>query len=396
MITFLVGLLAAGLQDPAASSVRTALASASAATSTADDATCSDVALLRFAEGDAGARLYLADAGWNALLGDADGDQNFDLPDGVDALAAIGLDPAQPTTVLDLWFSTDGDGPAWNDGDVLRMGVGGAIVVVHAEDEFRTALGTTAALDLDALERDEQGRIWFSLRDGVTSSTLGAIEDGDVLILDPATGQAWRYATELEVQAWVDHAEPGLGAMGDLKSLAFDSVTGALLFTVQSPTSDDASVFSAEGGGARLAGFEEGAWAFTTSTELDALTFPRGALPEPPQLSADRSRAAQGESVNFLVKRATPGALLYGLAGLRRPAPALTRGGFQVAALDPAGPVLRWGSVNTPWIADAQGQASITLVAPTLPATWTVGEIVYQALDASGRGLSTPCILRVE
>lgn len=396
MMTLLACSLVAVLQDPAASSARTALASAAAATSTADDPIVSDVALLRFAEGEAGARLYLGDGGWQALLGDADGDLVFDLPDGVDALAAIGQDPAQPASVLDLWFSTDGDGPTWNDGDVLRIGVGGAVMVVHTEDEFRTALGTTSALDLDALERDASGRIWFSLRDGVASSAFGALEDGDVLVYDPTSGQAWRHATESEVQAWVDFAAPGLGAIGDLKSLAFDPATSDLLFTIQSPTAEDASVFSTAGGGSRLSGFDEASWAFTTSTELDALTFPRGALPEPPQLAADRTIAGQGENFTLQVQRASPNALLYGLAGLRRPAPALTRGGFQVAALDPSGPVRRWGSVSIPWTADAQGRASITLAAPTLPATWVTAEIVYQIQDGGGRGLSTPCILRVQ
>ncbi len=396
MNTLLLLCLMAHPQAANAAQPRVALASTSAATALPEDPSCSDLALLRLEEGAAYARLFLPDGGWNALLGDADGDQQFDLPAGLDALAFAPVLAGAPVSILDFWFSTDSDFQGWKDGDVLRVTLAGTLERVVAEDELRAALGTSSALDVDALERDGHGQLWFSLRDGLAASVLGAVEDGDILVFDPSTGSVQRAATESEVQAWVDQALPGLGPIGDVKSLAFDPQSGDLLFSVQSPSSNDATVFSNGGGGTVFAGFSEANWGFQGAAELDALTFPSAFLVEPPLLTADQSYVSPGQTLTLHVQRATPGAIVYGLAGVRRALELTQRGGFHLAALDPAGPVRAWPGASATMTADAAGQASASVTVPALPPGMSFAEVVIQALDTGGRGLATPWIVRMQ
>ncbi len=384
-------------QSADASTTRIALASPATDTVLSQDPLCRDGEILRMAEGEPWARLWLPEGAWNSLIGDADFDGLFDAPAGLDALAWVPRAGTPGPSVLDLWFSSDSDFLGWHDGDVLRLDGLGGIEVVITEDEIRSALGTTSALDLDALETDAGGALWFSLRDGVSVSNLGALEDGDILIYDPASGLVWRHATEPEVQAWVDRADPAAGALGDVKALAFDPLDGALLFTVQSPTALDASVFSDAGGGALLAGFGEANWGFQQSTELDALTLPAAAMTQPPVLTTDFAYLAQNQTFTMRVRHAGANAVVFSLAGSQRALIPTQRGGFTWAAFNPAGPTRTWPSGGSSFfITDSSGSASVVLTSPLLPPGQPFLDLVFQAQDASGAGLATPVIVRVQ
>ena len=60
--------------------------------------------------------------------------------------------------------------------------------------------------------------------------------------------------------------------IGDVLGLAYDAVNTALLFTVQSPSAYDATVFSDVNGGTLVPGFGEVSLGFANAVELDALS----------------------------------------------------------------------------------------------------------------------------
>lgn len=372
------------------------LASTSADTALAQDPLCRDEELLRLERGEPWARLWLPAGGWNALLGDVDVDGEFDLPAGVDALAWAPRSGGGSPSLLDFWFSSDSDFDGWRDGDVLRLTERGEIVAVHTEDELRAALGTTSAIDVDALALDADGRVCFSLRDGVSATVIGAVEDGDVLAWDPRNGAIARIASEAQIQAWVDAAVTGAGAIGDVKGISFDPEDGELLFLVQSPSAHDATVFSARGGGEIYRGFAESDFGFAQATELDALAVVGMPLAQPPVLTADASRAAPGQSVTLIVRHAPPYALLRGLVSSgRRPHPS-PRGGFGIAVPDPSAPSRVWPLPGGQLQADGVGGATVAFVAPPLPPGLIRLDLFLQMWDGAAGGLSTPWVLRVE
>lgn len=396
MTALLALLLLPAAQSGTSAPTVVALASPSADTVLSADPLCQDLELMRMAAGDAWARLWLPAGGWQALLGDADLNGSFDAPAGIDALCWDSAAAAGSRSVLNLWFSSDADFLGFQDGDVLRVNASGAVELVYAETAIRQALGTTAAFDLDAIERDAAGLLWFSLRDAVSASNLGPLEDGDVLVFDPAAGTAWIHATEAQVQVWVDAALPNAGALGDLKSLAFDPLSGALVFTIQSPSSADASVFSAAGGGSLLTDFEEDRWGFLQSTELDALTLALDTPTQPPVLTAETEVVAPAQTFGLSIRHATPDGFLYGMVGSVRKLVGTQRGGFGYVAFDPAGPTRTWPSPQSGSMrADASGAVTTSFTAPSLPPGHAVLDLVFQAWDISGAQLSTPVVVRV-
>ncbi len=394
METLLLFMLLSGLQSSSAPRI-TALASPSEDTVLTQDPLCRDEELLRLEFGDPFARLWLPQGAWCSLLGDADQNGSFDFPAGVDGLTWAPRGRGPQPTVLDLWFSMDADFQTWKDGDVLRISEAGAIELVYSEDSIRTALGTASALDLDALAINPQGKLCFSLRDGITVSVLGAIADGDVLVYDPA-GSVSRMATEAEVQAWVDYAVPGAGAIGDVKGLSFEPTTGDLLFLVQSPSAHDATVFSAAQGGMIYAGFAESDWGFQQSTELDAIAFVPSTFTQAPILTCDVQTVAPGQSFTLHLQHATPNTVIQGLAANRRSLRSSDRGGFGLSVVDLGAVVRTWPVPAGSMVSDGVGSASAQLTAPPLPAGVLTLDLVYQAWDGSGAGLSTPTLVRVQ
>ncbi|MHC4824164.1 MAG: hypothetical protein ACYTEP_09115 [Planctomycetota bacterium] len=375
-----------------------ALASTSADARLPQDPICRDEAILRRAESDPWPLVHTPQQGWMALLGDADGDALFDHPDGLDALS---FDPplgAVPLTIYDLVFSTDRDGLGFTDGDVLRLDPNGGFTLVHAEADLLAALHVPGAnLDIDALAVLDSTTLRFSLRDGLSSTVLGDLEDGDILEWEPATGVVALVAAESQVQAWVDAATGGTNPIGDLKSLSFLQGTSEMVFTVQSPTASDATVYREGSGGQILSGWEEGDWQFQTSTELDALCFIPDSMVQPILLTTDVHYLAPNTDFQVRLRHAEVGEQFHGMVGPNFHVLGSSRGGVGYTVLDPtAAPLVRWpGSQSLPLIADGSGVAETKLRTPALPAGIAFAELWYQ-VHGSERGWSTPLVIRVE
>jgi hypothetical protein len=99
----------------------------------------------------------------------------------------------------------------------------------------------------------------------------------------------------------------------DTTGVARDPATGELLFSVLSPTPDDASVFTTAGGGARVAGHEEATLGFTGSPELDGLTVAAWRFPS---LQVSNGTPIAGEGVQFTLDDGDPGRPYLLLASL--------------------------------------------------------------------------------
>jgi hypothetical protein len=209
------------------------------------------------------------------LAGDGNGVQALHtLLNDVDALH---LSNDGPTAAQALYVSMPVDQAGFLDGDVLRFGPGGLEIYIP-ESFFVLLTGASDGnVDVDAFHEDPDGTLVFSFADNENSVVLsgdnpGVIGDGDVLVWDPATALATILYTESQINAMVSAALGVTTSTTDTTGLARDPASGELLFSVLSPTAEDATVFSTAGGGSRLAGHEEASFGFTGSPELDALT----------------------------------------------------------------------------------------------------------------------------
>lgn len=167
-----------------------------------------------------------------------------------------------------LVFSLLSNEGGFLDGDVLSIAVGGGLELVVAEGDLVLALGLpSGGIDLDALAYDGSGRLLFSLQNNHSDSVVGAIDDGDVLRLEPG-GSITRVMTESEVQADVTAATGSSAAITDVLALEF--VAGDVWACVQSPSANDGSVIRC---GATPAIMLNEADAGMNGAELDALLF---------------------------------------------------------------------------------------------------------------------------
>jgi len=206
-------------------------------------------------------------------------------------------------------FASDAQG--FEDGDVLRLAPEGA-EIVYPEELFSVICGATDEnVDVDAIQLDADGTLYFSFAEDEDSSFLsgddpGVIADGDVLRWVEGAGQAEMHLTESQIDALVSAALGSSQATGDVKGLARDPQTGALLFCVQSPSAHDASVFSTAGGGSLLPGFDEAQLEFLDSEEFDALSVRGQAFPA---LRPETLRPVLGEETQVEVYGAEPGSM---------------------------------------------------------------------------------------
>jgi hypothetical protein len=375
-----------------------ALASVTADSRLPQDGFVSPQDLLRLEQDDRWARTMLSRQSWEALWGDLDGDGAADAPAGLDALDLVAPPPGASTTVFELQFSMDRDAFGFRDGDVLGIGPDTRPFLVLSEDALVQALDLAdGGLDLDAMCWQEDGELWFSLRDDEDSLSLGVLEDGAILAYDPRDGSGRVIATEGEVQGWVDHARGGTAAIGDLKALARHPVLGYLLFTIQSPSADDAAVFTDEDGGRRAEGWGEPSWDFQVATELDALCFPRHWWGQAPVLATDLTRLPQDATFHIRIRHATPWAFLRGRATSHASPRRSSRGGLGLSLPVLGGLAHRWPAAHElPLTTDGSGSATQELRTPVLPAGVGSMWMYYQALDTAYGGLSTPLLLFIE
>lgn len=375
-----------------------AFASTSADTRLPQDATCRDEALLRRSDDDSWARVAVPQQTWMALLGDMDADGLFDMPDGVDALAYLPDGSGAPPSVFDFAFSTDRDWLGFRDGDILRLRRDGSVEVLFHEVDLEGLLApTTGSLDLDALTFPSPDVVYFSLKDGLQGTILGDLQDGDILSWDTATGFLTQVADEGIIQSQVQNATGSSASFGDLKSLSFHPHTGELVYTIQSPSGSDASVFGEGQGGRLIPLWEESDWQFQVSTEIDALAFVPVEMEQPIVLATDVVYLTPDTDFQLRMRHAYPGERLSGVASPRFRVLGDARGGVGYSVVDLAlQPLHRWPNPRRPHLlADIHGVADFTTRTPVLPAGVAQAEIHYQVYGHQS-GWSSPLLIEVE
>jgi hypothetical protein len=250
------------------------------------------------------------------LLGDLSGTQP--LHSVLDEVDAVHLSSAGPTAAHALYVSTAVDEHGFHDGDVLRLNPLG--LQAYLEESFFVAVtgASDGNVDIDAFHEDPDGTLVFSFADNESSAVLsgddpGVIKDGALMTWSPGDALATIVFTESQVSAMVSAALGASTSTTDTTGVARDPATGELLFSVLSPTPDDASVFTTAGGGARVAGHEEATLGFTGSPELDGLTVAAWRFPS---LVVSNGTPIAGEGVQFTLSDGDPGRPYLLLAAL--------------------------------------------------------------------------------
>ncbi len=268
----LVALALAGLSAPAATAQDRVVFSLSSSAST-PFGTLQDTELAQFDPVTGALAPWLREATAAFYSGDVDGDGKSDVWKDVDALGVLTNGSNRVTDVF-LSFSTT-FGP-FLDGDIVRLSPDGTIGVAYSEAQVATAFGCTDGnVDVDALHVYPDGTMLISFAEDEASSLLSTdspnvITDGSVLFWNPAQSLVTVVYTESAIDAMVSNALGKATKSGDTLSLAVDS-GGAICFTVQSPTSDDATIFSDAGGGSIV--MKESALGLASTAEIDALDF---------------------------------------------------------------------------------------------------------------------------
>lgn len=269
-----------------------------------------------------------------SLLAGDGGSGNWPVPGDVDAVH----DAGGPTADAGLYLSLAADEAGFKDGDLLRAGPGGFAVFL-SEAQFIAAAGATDGnVDLDAVQIDADGSILFSFADNEASSFLsgddaGVVKDGDVLLWPAGAPAAVMLMTESQVNQMVSAAlgSATLLSTTDTTALARDPHTGAVLFAVQSPTANDASVFSTALGGVLVEGHAEADFGFGGSPEIDALSLAASRFPA---VTVSASKPAAGAGLDVRLADASPGVphLVLAALALDAPQPQLAGwGGFVLA-----------------------------------------------------------------
>lgn len=334
---------------------------------------------------------YASRGNWFAIAG-------FEPAD-IDAVAfrASGGNAAHRSGLV---FSLLSDESGWKDGDVLALGAGGTVERVMSEDEIAMAMGVPgAALDLDGLDFDAEGRLVFSLQADVLGTMLGDISRSDVLRME-GPGAISRLYTESDVQFAMDmaamNAGESSGAIGDVHGVA---VSGDDVFVVvQSPSGLDGAVLRLGLDPAIVA--DELAMRLD-GAELDALAaipdgFDAGAI------ALNQHTAIPGTSVHGEGHGFTPGGLVL-LMMVGDPGPGLETGlaGYGELLVNP---VDMWWVSLMPFgafpsaVADGMGVFSVDFSLPLASqgAAWAGTQgWSFQALDLSNLALSAPFRVQV-
>lgn len=347
-------------------------------------------AVLCYGENE-GTRLLFSEAGIAFMVGDVDGDGLEDLLENIDALHVA--DAAVPGA---FHFSTAKDGAGVLDGDLFRFHETGGVDLYLSEADIVALVGSVDGnVDVDAFTLTPSGDRYFSFADKEESTLLsgsqpGVVEDGDILLWD-AQGLVKVLHTEAEVSQMISNATGQNLKAGDVLGLSWDSKLGCLLFTVQSPSDHDASVFSTASGGSLVAGYDEASLGFNNTVEIDALSvLPTGS--DLPALDIEPRRPAQGDSVSITVSKGVPAEAFYlflssARAGTVQP-PYL--GGFRYFALERNDPYFLLGVAQLPALTGAYNLDGIGEFYYTMPMDPTVVDIHIQAVDPNTWVFSHP------
>jgi hypothetical protein len=339
------------------------------------------------------ARPYFSTANGAFFTGDLNGDGLADEWGDVDALCVA---PGTARRAGVAWLSLISDQGPFEDGDILHVDQTGVLQVALAEDALVSAFGVTDGnLDVDALHWDPQGDVLLSFAEDEDSSVLstdsvGLITDGSILQYNPASGAVALVYTEADVDQMVTQARGAITTTGDVLALALHS-SGELYFSVQSPSSDDATVFSDAAGGTLV--LAEAQLGLTNAAELVAMAL--ASMPFVGLQATPRAPIA-GESVQIIVASAQPSQSCSVLLSWQ-PASSTTfpGAGFHGLFVDPSDPLfsvglaMAWTYATT----DAAGQATIQV--PSVP-VGVQGQLFGQVFDWTSATFGTPFVIDLQ
>jgi hypothetical protein len=372
-------------------------ASVSSDTMLPQDNTCYTDEIIMYDNRDVWPRVYLPRSAFQAMLPDLDADGLFDFPAGIDALSLQVQPNFLYTNYFSFRFSTDRNGPGYLDGDILALDQQGGLRIVFSEGQLANDLALSGGhIDIDALCIKSNDEYLLSLRDGVQSLMLGAVDDGDIISWNPHTGDVQIYTTEAQMQTWVDHALPGTSSIGDVKSLSYDHQRQAVLFSVQSPSDSDATVFSSANNGSVFHEQTEQQWQFRVPTELDALCLAKETVVQSPILSVSVPYVQAGSYVNLRIRHAIPGANIVGVCSSVYKITLWPGASVGFSALSRHASYFRkWPAEGRPeLIADMSGTANYSFRLPLLPRAVNEAQVYYQA-RVDGQGLTSPLKMKI-
>lgn len=318
------------------------------------------------------AQPYLTAQGISFFMGDVNGNGLFDDRDDVD-----GLDIDTKTDPPQMTFSFLTDVGAFKDGDILRLEGNGTVSTYLAEADLAGAMGAKDGnIDIDAIAfNPADGTLYFSVGEDEESNFLSGSVPGFVLaeeVLKLAKGgvRAEVLYTQTDMQNFVAHA---LGVspfdIQDVLSLGL-SQSGAVYFSIQTPSDQDATIFSVESGGIIVSGHQEVDFGFSNAAELDAIACvnpaPRFAavriVPEAPDV---------GQALEFQFFRGTPGGGYQLLVATTTVDPMQNRlDGFVGLFLSPSDPLFLAGVRNANFLSgtfDGSGDAKLQIPSVGFP-----------------------------
>lgn len=346
-----------------------------------------------------GSRVLFSNEALACFMGDVDGDGLEDPPDNIDALhIEYGTSPEHLTQ---LFLSLSKDECGMKDGDVFTFNGSGGIVPFLAEQDLIDLTGALDGnVDVDAFTRSPDGVIYFSFAENEDSSVLpagqpGEIKDGDILRL--ATDNTLTvFYTEDEVKQIASTAAGSSVSTGDVLGLAFDTAYSCLLFSVQSPSQYDATVFSDMDGGTLVPGFDEAALGYDNAVEFDALSIVP-VFNDMPCIELEPRYPQQGDAITLTLSRGTPGhpffLLLSGaLAATTNPPYA---GGFGSLPLDVTHAFYMTYITQCSHLAGTFDASGTGAFGHTIPADPMVIDVFIQAVDPISRVYSHPITLEL-
>ena len=364
-------------------------------------------------DGGGGAAAFLPDQGLAAYLG------SDTVPSDIDAIAWV--PPAWQSPGVSAWsaptpyvfaFSLTANtavDPIWapwaangmiQDGDIIGLDPDGGVVPLLTEMQLAAELGwLSGSLDVDAAALRPDGTWLLSLNDGIETTVLGTVLDGDVLERLPGggVGSISVWMSEAEIQGVADAALGTPGPLGDVKGVSLDPMDGSVLLCVQSPTPDDATILTTAGGGAVWGGWTEAGWGLAGEMELDGFAAVAGEWDPVPTMTASANSLATDDLLRLDVNGLAPDGSWWLFAGTQwSPSSVEPWGVPGVLSLDLADPLLATFVVlpgTTPTAVDGLGNSFVEVrVPPGLP----VGVRIYvQGADLAWPRLTNPVPLEV-
>lgn len=346
-----------------------------------------------------GTRPFVTDQTLALYFGDTNNDGVLDEPNDIDALELVPPGPGQAMTT-GIYFSLLTDQAGIADGDVVRFDPAkpaGGWTIAWSEAFFVAATACNDGnLDVDAFALAPDGTMYFSLaEDEVVGAGATLVQDDAVWQIAPGATQATLRYTAAEMEGFVRHALNSTTlTIGDTLSLAVDGAD--LLFTVQSPTANDASVFTTAGGGAIWSGYAEASYGFTGEVEADALAIWNG--PFFPCLDLDPPKQAENQLLQVHVSGLSPNQpylILPSFHVLPLGSNLLAKG-FGASVVDPADPLFLAALANPTALlgfADATGRSSSSQTTPF--AAGLPLDIGLQVVDGFTGAFSTPVVLEI-